>query len=255
MTSSPISLTAEDCHLPIAAFCQKVQKSFVTTPAEHATGAMLKFAKHGRCLSLTAAIDRCRVLRLLSRGQLDPWQPGGDEVYHLFRQAANWPELLPPGRSFSIQARVANCTRVPNSMLVQIRGKDAICDSIRDARLAFHRALLCHACEMGHGQVLRDFKSAADKFIVNSARDALSCRWCLSLCLACLWLNCLCFDTCITAFRISVSLYLSLAACTGFLNLLMLRHNMCCTSHAARLQLVLQVHTHDVCHAQHLMAC
>lgn len=75
-----------------------------------------------------------RVLRLLSRGYLDPWQPGGDEIYSLFRQAANWPELLPPGYTFSIQARVASCTDVPSSMLVQIRGRDAICDSIRDAR-------------------------------------------------------------------------------------------------------------------------
>lgn len=152
------------------------KSNLVTIIAEHAIGTNLKFAQHSRCLCLTAAMDRCRVLRLLSRGQLDPWQPGGDEVYHLFRQAANWPELLPPGHSFSIQARVANCTRVPNSMLVQIRGKDAICDSIRDARLAFHCALLCHGCKMGRGQVFRDFKSAADTFEINNVRDALSCH-------------------------------------------------------------------------------
>ena len=91
----------------------------------------------------------CRVLRLLSRGQLDPYAPGGDEVYSLFRQAANWPELLPPGHTFSIQARVASCSDVPSSMLVQIRGRDAICDSIRDARLDFlayaMHLLLCAA--------------------------------------------------------------------------------------------------------------
>ena len=65
---------------------------------------------------------------------MDPWRPGGDEVYRLFRQAAHWPELLPPGQTFSIQARVASCSDVPSGMLVQVRGKDAICDSIRDAR-------------------------------------------------------------------------------------------------------------------------
>lgn len=69
-------------------------------------------------------------------GHLDPWQPGGDEIYSLFRQAADWPELLPPGHTFSIQARVASCTDVPSSLLVQLRGRDAICDSIRDARSA-----------------------------------------------------------------------------------------------------------------------
>lgn len=88
----------------------------------------------------------CRVLRLLSRGQLDPYAPGGDEVYSLFRQAANWPELLPPGHTFSIQARVASCSDVPSSMLVQVRGRDAICDSIRDARSAFCHVLAAVCC-------------------------------------------------------------------------------------------------------------
>lgn len=76
----------------------------------------------------------CRVLRLLAKGQLSPYRAGGDEIYSFFRQAANWAQLLPPRRTFQISARVTSCTDIPSSHLVQIRGRDAICDSIRDAR-------------------------------------------------------------------------------------------------------------------------
>lgn len=95
----------------------------------------------------------CRVLRLLAKGHLSPYRAGGDEIYSFFRQAANWAKLLPPKHTFSISARVTSCTDIPSSNLVQIRGRDAICDSIRDARsacirpaaLAF-RTLHVHVC-------------------------------------------------------------------------------------------------------------
>ncbi|KAL3159933.1 hypothetical protein ABBQ38_010326 [Trebouxia sp. C0009 RCD-2024] len=75
-----------------------------------------------------------RVLRLLAKGHLSPYRAGGDEIYSFFRQAANWAQLLPPKQTFQISARVTSCTDIPSSQLVQIRGRDAICDSIRDAR-------------------------------------------------------------------------------------------------------------------------
>ncbi|KAL3157914.1 hypothetical protein ABBQ32_012319 [Trebouxia sp. C0010 RCD-2024] len=75
-----------------------------------------------------------RVLRLLAKGHLSPYRAGGDEIYSFFRQAANWARLLPPKQTFQISARVTSCTDISSSQLVQIRGRDAICDSIRDAR-------------------------------------------------------------------------------------------------------------------------
>jgi len=74
------------------------------------------------------------VLRLLAKGPLDSYRAGGDEIYTFFRQAANWAQLLAPRQTFSIRARVTSCTDIPSSHLVQIRGRDAICDSIRDVR-------------------------------------------------------------------------------------------------------------------------
>ena len=75
------------------------------------------------------------MLRLVSKRRLNPYGAGGDEIYTFFRQAANWAKLIAPGQTFSIKARATSCSDIPSSHLVQIRGRDAICDSIRDVRL------------------------------------------------------------------------------------------------------------------------
>lgn len=77
-----------------------------------------------------------RVLLLLHEGEIDPDIPSGDTIYEFFRGAAAWPDLIPPGATFSIDARVAQCPSVPGPLLVQKRGKDAICDALVDARSA-----------------------------------------------------------------------------------------------------------------------
>ncbi|KAK9908246.1 hypothetical protein WJX75_004747 [Coccomyxa subellipsoidea] len=81
-------------------------------------------------LWLRAAI---RLLVHVAEGPLDGRQPGGDELYRFFRTNVDWPSLLRPGQTFSVQARVRDCTDIPSSLLVQIRARDAICDAIRDS--------------------------------------------------------------------------------------------------------------------------
>jgi putative N6-adenine-specific DNA methylase len=77
-----------------------------------------------------------RVLQYLSQAELDPRQPGGDEVYRAFRELpnVNWPEIIAPDQSFHIDARLGSCTKLTNSNLLAVRAKDAICDAIRDKR-------------------------------------------------------------------------------------------------------------------------
>ena len=58
-------------------------------------------------------------------------------MYEFFRGAVDWPELLRPGQRFALDARVRSCTDIPSAMLVQQRGRDAICDAVRDARWLF----------------------------------------------------------------------------------------------------------------------
>ena len=82
-------------------------------------------------LWLRAAI---RVLQLLRELPLDPRQPSGESVYDAFRAAADWPALLAPGKSFSVDARVWGCSNLTNSQLLNVRARDAICDAIRDKR-------------------------------------------------------------------------------------------------------------------------
>lgn len=106
----------------------------LSTPFAALCGHM--FAAHAQSDTTKLISSYCRVLRLLAKGQLSPYRPGGDEIYSFFREAANWAQLLPPRRTFQISARVTSCTDIPSSHLVQIRGRDAICDSIRDARSA-----------------------------------------------------------------------------------------------------------------------
>lgn len=64
----------------------------------------------------------------------------GSQVYEFFRQAADWPQLLPPGQSFSVEARVAGRNDV-NENFLRLRARDAICDAIRDRRLMPRDAL------------------------------------------------------------------------------------------------------------------
>lgn len=75
-----------------------------------------------------------RVLQLLAADTLDPYIPGGTEIYRATRQATDWARLLVPGDTFSVDARVGGCSDVPSDNLARTRVKDAICDAIKDAR-------------------------------------------------------------------------------------------------------------------------
>ena len=76
----------------------------------------------------------CRVLALVGEGRLDPGRAGGDEVYRLTRRAAPWASLLGPGQTIGVEARVHGCTNVPSALLARARVRDAVCDSVSDAR-------------------------------------------------------------------------------------------------------------------------
>lgn len=80
-------------------------------------------------LWLRAAI---RVLELLHESDLNPREPAGESLYAAFQEAADWTALLPPRQTFSIEARIYGNSSFTNSNLVQVRGRDAICDFIRD---------------------------------------------------------------------------------------------------------------------------
>lgn len=56
------------------------------------------------------------------------------QVYRAVMEALPWTRLLPPGQSFSIDARVRSCTNLTSSQLLTVRAKDAICDHVRDRR-------------------------------------------------------------------------------------------------------------------------
>jgi len=77
-----------------------------------------------------------RVLVRLSAGELlvAPGKRGGDALYDYVRRAADWPQLLPRGLTFSVDARVWDCEDLPSEALAATRAKDAICDALRDAR-------------------------------------------------------------------------------------------------------------------------
>ena len=77
-----------------------------------------------------------RVLALVAEGRLDPGRAGGDEVYRLTRRAAAWASLLGPGQTVGVEARVHGCTDVPSALLARARVRDAVCDSVSDARRA-----------------------------------------------------------------------------------------------------------------------
>lgn len=56
------------------------------------------------------------------------------QVYEFVRRAAPWHEVIPEGRSFSLEVRMWGCTDLNNSAFAWTRAKDAICDALRDAR-------------------------------------------------------------------------------------------------------------------------
>lgn len=82
-------------------------------------------------LWLRAAI---RVLVLIGECELDPRRPAGDTLYEAFREVADWAWLLQPGSTFSIDGRIYGNSNFSNSKLLTARGRDAICDAIRDRR-------------------------------------------------------------------------------------------------------------------------
>lgn len=71
-----------------------------------------------------------RVLLLVADDDLH----GANDVYEFVRAAADWPTLIPPECTFSVDTRVHDCPGVTSAQYVQTRTKDAICDALRDAR-------------------------------------------------------------------------------------------------------------------------
>ncbi len=84
-------------------------------------------------LWLRAAV---RVLVRLSSAELvvPSGGRGGDAVYDFVRASAPWQDVLPPGATFSVDARVWDCEDLPSDFLAATRAKDAVCDALRDAR-------------------------------------------------------------------------------------------------------------------------
>ena len=81
-----------------------------------------------------------RVLQKVYERPLDPDAAAGDTIYEAVREALPWGEWLDsPNKSFSIDARIWNNSNFSNSQLVQKRGRDAICDVVRQT--AGHRPL------------------------------------------------------------------------------------------------------------------
>jgi len=75
-----------------------------------------------------------RVLQKVHEVALDPSRPAGDTLYEAFRGALPWGDWLDsPSKSFSIDARIWNNSNFSNSQLVQTRGRDAICDAVRES--------------------------------------------------------------------------------------------------------------------------
>ena len=56
------------------------------------------------------------------------------QVYEFTREAVDWSELLDPGQTLSVSSQVWGNSNVTNSQLVSRRVRDAVCDSVRDAR-------------------------------------------------------------------------------------------------------------------------
>ncbi|GLC64428.1 hypothetical protein PLESTF_000164900 [Pleodorina starrii] len=79
-----------------------------------------------------------RVLVLLAEGELgaDPrvGVRGGQALYDMVYDAAPWHEVIPEGRTFSVEPRLWSCTDISSTRLVWSRVKDAVCDSIRRYR-------------------------------------------------------------------------------------------------------------------------
>ncbi|XP_057816583.2 uncharacterized protein LOC131029920 [Cryptomeria japonica] len=88
---------------------------------------------------------RCAIRVLLELGHAEMSNRDRDPVYSFVRNAVDWPQYLASSslkksglkawkfRSFAVQSRVWDCTRVTNSMAASTRAKDAICDALRNA--------------------------------------------------------------------------------------------------------------------------
>lgn len=67
----------------------------------------------------------------------------GQQLYSFFQTAADWPVLLPPGHTFSVEARVVGRPDISEQFL-RLRARDAICDVICSHRyvsyLLWHQA-------------------------------------------------------------------------------------------------------------------
>jgi 23S rRNA G2445 N2-methylase RlmL len=76
-----------------------------------------------------------RVLKLVHQVELDPQIEAGKSIYNAVKDAIYWPSLLVSDKmSFSIESRIWGNSNFSNSQLLNVRAKDAICDSLRDQR-------------------------------------------------------------------------------------------------------------------------
>eukprot|EP00882_Tetradesmus_deserticola_P007204 GHRQ01007585.1.p1 GENE.GHRQ01007585.1~~GHRQ01007585.1.p1 ORF type:complete len:223 (+),score=50.67 GHRQ01007585.1:163-831(+) len=76
-----------------------------------------------------------RVLHLVHEEDLNPNRAAGDTVYEATREGAPWQQLLQPGQTLGVHCmHFYNNSNVSNSQLVARRVRDAVCDSVRDAR-------------------------------------------------------------------------------------------------------------------------
>jgi 23S rRNA G2445 N2-methylase RlmL len=74
-----------------------------------------------------------RVLELLSQITLDPDEEAGDTLYEAFRGVVEWPEWLhSENMSFSVDSRIWGNSNVTNSQRLNVRAKEAICESSRE---------------------------------------------------------------------------------------------------------------------------
>jgi putative N6-adenine-specific DNA methylase len=76
-----------------------------------------------------------RVLGLVKEVDLDPSMPAGDTLYEAFGDALDWGSWLDSeNKSFSIDSRIWGNSNFTNGQLLNTRGRDAICDAVRNAR-------------------------------------------------------------------------------------------------------------------------
>lgn len=52
-------------------------------------------------------------------------------MYDFVKRAAPWDEVIPKGRTFSVDSRIRDCTDIRSSQMAGTVAKDAICDALR----------------------------------------------------------------------------------------------------------------------------